>query len=361
MALVNSTRRRFLSVEELTPAFLAGVLPEPQGAPNHREVLDFVGLRQYEWNSDFPQGAILRRHRVEPKDERAAIVGFADRSIRLGEEEFVTTLLEPFHIKNSKMHGVKSPYYRLGENANTAEIDEAAVVRDTARLDRARLNLVVEAFLAMCNDKQFRYVSGSTDAESDLVITIPYDHEIFDLTDAGAHPDSNNALNGANPETLYEYRQMKAEYRKEYGANPNLIFVNSATAAKILTNADIKAQYTPLSSSDPDRIPQTYDSFMYDGIRHVVWHNTYQTAQGESEPVDDDYGIVTRTESAIDGGPPLRWNRAQTRLNRQDASQPYFQGLMQGDEEPDIGVRMYDNGIPTPADKGIVQKWKMTA
>lgn len=353
-------RKEYLRREEISQDWLAGIL-EGTNVP-HREVLDFVERQTHDANSQMKKGAIMRRVRMASKDKTGSIVGFASRSVALKSGQVRETMIEPFHMKNKVMFELGDPGYELGSD-DQPTVGEAYLVEATDELEHARLNLMCEAFIAMCNESAFVYMDGDDEDKSDIVISIDYSNDITTLEAAGSHSGSNGAFDAPDTvKTLFEVRKMKAEYRKADGIDfpPTVAFINANTQATLLSVPDILAKYKPLSSSDPDGIPSTYEGFEYDGIKFIVWHKDYQKSGDGAQPaVADGVAIVTVEEDPTTRSKPLVWHSAENTLNRNDASGARFEALQEGDEEPDLGVKMYDNGVPAPSRRNIVRRWQM--
>lgn len=124
---------------------------------------------------------------------------------------------------------------------------------------------------------------------------------------------------------------------------------------------DIKAKYQPIQPSDPDKTLETYDGFVFDGITFIVWHKMYMTPAGLQEPIGDGMAILTVGTDPMTGSAPMVWHSAENVLNRKNATEAYFDSLVQGSDPKEIGVRMYDNGIPGPARKNLIRRWRVYA
>ena len=352
-------RKKFLRKADMTREFLDATIDETK-IP-HREILNYVERRTHPYMETMPKGAIMLRFAQRTVDKRASITGFADRSIRIGSEEFRETLVEPFHIKNKRMFGPGDLGYSLTGD-NQPQLDGVESVRATNALEMRRLNLVTEGFVAMVSASTFTYMDADTAAESNILIVIDYSEDISAIPDAGSYGGSTGDFSSATVKTLFEFRKAKAAYR---GADNidfpfNLAFINDATAGQMLQNAEIKAKYTPLQPSDPDNTGETYDGFVYDGVTFIVWHKQYVTADGTlADAIGDGYAVVTVAEDPVTGGAPMVWHSAENILNRMDASGPFFDALEEGDEPREIGVRLYDNGVPAPARKNLIRRWKL--
>lgn len=346
-------RKTYLRAEDMTPDFLAGI-SEGTTVP-HREILDFVERITFPYMDSKPSGAIMRRVHMTKKTRRASIVGFADRSINLRGDQIREVMIEPFHIKNKAMHKAGDAGFSLAAGGEP-QLDQMTATMAVDALETARLNLVVEAFCAMVDAKQFRYVD-----DQDMIITIPYGADIADMPDAGSFPASTGDFSNANCNALVEVRGAKAAYRNQQGIDFPfaLAFINPTTAGMMLKNASIKAIYQPIQPSDPDRTAETYDGFVFDGVQWIVLHKSYATPDGEQPAIADGYAVVTVPQHPRTGRRPMQWLSCETIFNRQNAEEPYYDTLVEGNDPPEIGPRVYDNGIPAPSERGIIARWKL--
>lgn len=346
-------RKYYLRPEDMDAEFMMGLV-EGTTIP-HREILDFTERKEHAAIEGKPSGAILRRVHTKKRSRRASIAGFADRSINLRDDQFREVMIEPFHIKNKSTYGPGDAGYALDAQGQ-ATLDEADVVRAVDGLENARLNLVTEAILSMIDSKQFRYEDGQ-----DLIITLSYAADIGDLPDAGSFPASNGTFDSADAEALIETRGAKAAYRAQPGIDfPfTMAFINPTTASYMMRNKQIKAIYQPFMPSDPDRTAETYDGFVFDGVTWIILHKTYTTAQGDLPAIADGYAVVMVPMDPKTGEKPIIWHSCQTIFNRNDASAAYYDTITEGEDPPSISPRMYDNGVPAPARRGLIARWKL--
>lgn len=354
----KQTRKNYLLREDMDPEYLSDLI-DLENIP-HREVLDFVERVDHGYADQMRKGGIKRRIAKIKKTKKANIVGFASRSIRVGQGQYSEVFVEPFHIKNSMMFGPEDHGYELTDG-NEPILDDVQVDRATNYLENLRVNLVVEGFLAMCGERRFMYMDGEDLDSSEHIISIDYTFEIPDLTDAGTHPGKVGDIDSADFSFLYEIRRAKAEYRKLAGNDVTFtrVFGSDTTMARIGALAEVSKAFTPLSSSDPDNRASTYEGFMFDGVEFITWHKEYALDEGLSTPLPDGLLIATVETDAKTGTAPMIWHSAENILNRKNALNAHFDGLVTGDEIKEIGVKMYDNGIPAPSRENVLTRWRV--
>lgn len=359
MATVKDERRVYLRADQMTPEFYNNLL-EGETIP-HREILQYVVRKTHARMEGKPSGAILKRVNISNRKRAAAIVGFADRSIKMRSDKFREQLIEPFTMKTKYPFTVEDPEYRL-DSSGRPSVDAGGAARAVASLEQGRLNRVVEAVLAMLDSRQFLYKDNNG-----LVIQIDYSLDIPNLTAAGAHSQSTGDFSDANTvKSVYESRAMKAEYRAQAGIDftPRIAFINPTTAGVLMLVSGVVAKYIPLSSSDPDRIPETYDAIEFDGITYIVLHKTYPAYDANGQLVDlpaveDGWAVLMPETDPATGEGPIEWHSVETTLNREDASGPYYDTIVEGEDPAEISPRMYDNGIPAPSRRGVIARWRM--
>ena len=349
-------RKEYLRAQDMGPDFYEGALDET--IIPHREVLDFMARVDHEMVPNMASGAILRKIVKLPAKGRAAITGFADKSVAIGMSEAREEMVEPYHIKNWVPHNIRHPGYQPGANGGQPTLDQFAAAMGAEQLEQYRLNLVVECAISMLVNRRFTYMDGPTIDDSDFIINVNYETEIAILP-APVGDDFSN------PDTVKwrkEMRLAKSNYRALDGIDfPfTVAFVSAQTAATLMDIDSMIAPYVPLQSSDPDRFAETYDAFMVDGVTFIVWHKDYINPDGESAPIPEGMALVTVPTDPLTGQPPIEWHSAANKLNRGDATGPYYDTKVERDGElPEIGPKLYDNGIPTPSRRNLIAQWQM--
>lgn len=359
MATVKDDRRVYLVASDMDQEFFADLL-EGETIP-HREILQYVVRKDHAMMPGKPSGAIMRRVHIENKKRAAAIVGFADRSIKMRSDKFREQLIEPFTMKTKYPITVEDEGYTL-DAAGAPSIDAGLAARALTSLEQGRLNRVVEAVLSMLDSRQFRYQDGNG-----IVLHVDYSLDIPNLPNAGAGAQSTGDFSAPSTvKSVYESRNMKAAYRAQPGIDfvPRVAFINPTTAAVLMQVPGVITKYEPLSSSDPDLIPETYDVLEFDGVTYIILHKTYPAYDTSGTLVDlpaieDGWAVLMPQIDPETGESPIEWHSVETTLNRSDATGPYYDTIVEGEDPPAILPRMYDNGIPTPSRRGVIARWRM--
>lgn len=352
-------RREYLSPEELTPEFQEGMieeLPRP-----HTEILEIVDRKRHEPIPGKPGGAIMMRVAVEPTSVlgKANLTGYAARSVKIGKDKYREEMQAPAHIKNSIEFTIADPGYMIDDsNTNPSVLDEDAE-KAIRKLEFYRVNRIVWMCLTMIGERAIVYMDGETVDESEHIFSVSYEDDIPVQPPVDQNGNDFNDTDDIN--ALVAFRNIKAKYRDTNGINflPTVAYGSPATMAKILSVPEVKAAYKPLQSSDPDRMPETFDMFMFDGIMFVTLHTSYPVDDNGVETlapaIPDGHLAVTVLENPETGQRPIIWHSVDNMLNGFDGSAARRKTFTEGKEHPAISIAIYDNGIPMPEKRGIIQ------
>lgn len=353
-------RPKYLRPEDITPDFLAGIADE--AAPRNVALLNIASREAQPYNEAMPNGAMMRRAVITPADRRAAVVGYMEHGKRIADDQFVETLVEPFHLASERELTIRNPGVELGADGRLT-VSADVLAQNVAQLTRAHTSIMVEAIASMLGYAAYSYADNPDPLKAEKVFSLSYASEITSLTDVGGHAGiSAGDFKTATAKALAEYRLMRVQYRQQSKQDPDAMLISGTTAAVMMGVNEIKAAYTPLQSSDPDNRPGTRGAFMFDGILHIVLED-YIMINGSLAPaIPDGYGILFYQSSDVDGRSAIRYGACANKRNGKDASAPVF-GLYnagsQGDPLQKLIVSSYDNMIPFPERKGAIRKVKL--
>ena len=332
----------YYTPEEITPQLLSGAVDETQ--PRLSRVTEFA--ERLERDSENIEIEVM----IEQYDEAAHVVGFSDSSILVDGMKATRRVINPFHIRNASAIKAGDRRGEVMRQGDGFVVSQDAINRRIAYLERRRSVLQRIALLSMINDRQFTY----NDPERKIKISIPY---VADIGKMAAVATKIGAA-GFNM-TAYLYA-TKSEFYKASGQVPTHAFMNSKTGGKAIEDPGLRAAFEAAQSSDPDNSGRLFDSFTYGGINFNILHEQYPLLDGTlKDPIDD--GRIVWTVEEVEGtgeeaGSPFKILSAENIFNNDDAGSPYFDSYHISDDPFQIGVRMYDNMIPTILKKNIVMQ-----
>ena len=336
--------KEFYEPHELTPDLLAGMADETEYRP--REILNFVDPVSHD------SSKIELKVLVQQVDRFANIVGFSDSSIRTEGVKTELRFISPFHVKNYEEFRLtdENPTTMQKSADGTVTVSTAAIQGSTAMQEDRRLNLLQWSLLAMINDKQFSYADG------DIMVTVPYNDDIGTLTAPSV------ALNNSSAEIFKEILAMKNAFLRASGQRPTLAFMSATTGGKFIQIPEVNAAFRAQQSSDPDKLDDMTESFVWNGIRWVIMHEEYPSVDGTlKDPIAANRMVMTvdrvMDPNPIVSGNPFKMHRASNQLNGNDASRPYYDMFDVSKDPLAVGHRLYDNWIPMPAKRNVVFHW----
>jgi len=327
----------FLTPEEITPDYLAGVVDET--VPRQREILDLISLETHDTD------VIEMRVYVQQRARQADIVGFGDRYIRVKGMKLEEMRIAPFHIKDARDFGVDDVELELDGDGKPL-LSEAGVADAVRFLENMRQNLQVNAVLTMLNERKFTYDNG------DVRLTIPFDEQVINATDPTLAFDAG----AVNP--YYETDMLKENFYQQTGQAPDLVLLSGPTSANIKTLDKIGATLQQKSTGDPEKAAASFEEWFFNGLTFRVLHAKYPTQSGLKGPIDEGFGIVTVKQMDEDGKSPFKIHRAANKLNGRDATGPSYKMIVDSVETPQAAVAMYDNMMPGLGKRKIAQRFK---
>lgn len=354
---MGTPRTKYLRPEEITPAFLAGMANE--AAPRNIALLNLATREAKPYNEAMPEGGAMRKAIITPADRRASVVAFGEHGKRIGDDKYVMTLVEPFHLATEKELDLRNPGVEMASDGSLTATNEA-VAYAVMELGRAHTTSMVEALASMLGYSSYAYTDNPDPLKAEKQFNLSWSDEILALPAVGSYGAlSSGTFSSVDASALAEYRMMRAEYRKAINEEPTMMLISSVTAAYMGKVKEIKAAYTPLSSSDPDNRAGTRGSFMFDGILHVVLAD-YIWRNGALVPaIPDGVGILCYQSASDDGGSAIRYLSCANKRNGKDGSAPVFGQYVAGaarDPLSKLIISSYDNIIPTPHKKGAIQR-----
>lgn len=331
--------REFFTEDEITADKLLGILDLTE--PRQRRILDWV------FTDDDNDEEIEMDVVVQDAQDAAPLAGFGDRTPFMKGRTIETIKIEPYHIKMGYPFNLESKHLQVGDNRVIAISDEGLNIA-VASLEERRIKRHVAAIMAMLSNKVFSYTGNN------LVISVPYDSWIPDISAPGT-PWTTTTVEAAS-----DVEDARGEFEGNTGQAPVTAWVSSKTASTIKKIEDVKKALDKQAPRDPDLRGQSYDQWSYGGLEWHVLRDSYRDAGVLQEPLPE--GLVVLTVDSVDdtgGGSPIVMNKARNKLNRQDASSPFYEAFQTSKNPPIGGVGGYDNGIPSPAREGIIAHWQV--
>jgi len=332
--------RQFLRPEDISIARLMGYWDET--VPTHRKILEYVEMKTHD-DSEVEMEVI-----VNDGNALAPITGFDDPTPMSKGMEVATQSVEPLHIKDGRPIKPGMDGYSLDPDTRELSVSTARLRSSVGGLEESRVKTHVAITLAMLDSKVFTYQNDGK------VFTIPYQNEIRDLSAPGTDYDATSTV-----DPLTETDETKEEFENYTGQVPNLAFISGQTAVTMRQIPDIRKTLHPQQPSDPDELAQTYNSFVYNGILWVPLRRQRDMfSGGKKQPISDGKAVFTVMEVEDDeegNGSPIAIHKAANDLNGEDAEEPVFWFEENQDDPPTGAVKLYDNGIPAPKKRNIIQ------
>lgn len=337
--------KEFYTPDEVEPGMLAGMRLELE--PRQRRILDLVDVVEHD------DEQIELEVFIQQPDRFAPLVGFTDPTILFKDLEVDTQRVSPFHMRAGHPFDIRSKF--VSKQGGQYMISAAGMAWAMEQLERARLNRYVHAILSMINDRQFTYVDDPDDPQK--TITVPY------TADVGTLDDPSSDI-GAGYKPYKESDLAKAAYYDLTGQVPTVALLSGKTAAEHKEVTGVTETIQPQAPRDValagDTAGASWEEYDFNGIRHIVMHDKYPTADGTlKDAVDEGYIVYMAATLAADGSPMLKMHKARNIENEFDASSPFYEMLQISNDTWKAAEKFYDNMIPGIGRRNGVVKQKL--
>lgn len=331
----------FLRYQDITPGILRGMRRRRDVV--QRRLLDFVEVE----TNDTDDGKIRREVRVQEVEAHSQVRGYLEPSVAVRDARIEEQRIEPFHISEHVPHDVDDKgVERAGENDEAYEISRERLRDDIDILEPRRRELYTFALASALDNEQFTFDNGE-----DKRITVPYSNYMLDL---GA---STNTIGGGSFDTYQNINDVKQGFAQENDIPPNMALISGQTRANMLDNNEIANAMKPVQPMDMPETQVAFDAFMWEGIMWNVLYRPVKDSMGNGQkPISDNKWILFNNEQ----GAPFTFQKVNNTRNGGDASEPFYETIVESRNPLHAITQVYDNVVPDFREKNAVAKYDVS-